>query len=290
MQLNTPTRIATSDLRSTELRTPWLEEQHDTVSSAAQRALPRDHLYAVSWAASPAEVREAQQLRYRVFAEELGASLQSEPSAHACLDRDRFDPFCSHLIVRATTVDQRGQVVATCRVLAPDAVQHVGGLYAESEFDLGPVRGLLPTTLEMGRVCVHPAWRHGLIVMAMWRAVGQQLAALKLDSVIGCSSVSVKGGAGFAVQLWNQLRATHLAPENRQVLPRISLPLSLPLPLTREPADEVAIPPLIAGYLRCGGKILGPPAFDAIFETADFPMMLNLADMPARYNKRIFGE
>lgn len=290
MQLNTPTRVAAGDLRSTGLRVPWLEAQNVSAVEVPQRQLPRNHLYSVGWAASSAEVREAQQLRYRVFAEELGASLPSVPSAHAGLDRDRFDPFCSHLIVRASTADQRGQVVATCRVLAPDAVQHVGGLYAESEFDIGPVRGLLPTTLEMGRVCVHPAWRHGLIVMAMWRAVGQQLAALKLDSVIGCSSVSVKGGAGFAVQLWNQLRATHLAPENRQVLPRIALSLSVPFPLTRAPVDAVAIPPLIAGYLRCGGKILGPPAFDAIFETADFPMMLNLADMPARYNKRIFGD
>jgi len=232
---------------------------------------------------SPTEVREAQRLRYNVFGEELGASLESLPSSLAGHDVDRFDPFCSHLIVRAAASDQRGQVVATCRVLAPDAVKQVGGLYTESEFDLGPVRDLLPTTLEMGRVCVHPAWRDGLIVMAIWRAVGQQLAALKLDSVIGCSSVSVKDGGGFAVQLWNQLRAAYLVPEDRQILPRIALQLP------QKPAAEVAIPPLIAGYLRCGGKVLGPPALDAVFETADFPMMLNLADIPARYTKRIFG-
>ncbi len=284
MPLNMPDVVATAELVSMGLRMASLGSQSGTSIKAPARASTRDPSYTVAWAASPAEVREAQQLRHRVFFEELGASLPTYGSGHADLDRDRFDPYCAHLIVRATGRGQRGQVVATCRVLAPDAVLQVGGLYAQSEFDLEPLCDLLPSTLEMGRVCVHPAWRSGLIVMAMWRAVGQKLAALKLDCVLGCSSVSVKDGAGFAVQLWKQLQTTHLAPANRQVVPRISLAL------TQRLAATVTIPPLIAGYLRCGGKVLGPPAFDAVFETADFPMILNLADMPARYNKRIFGE
>ncbi|MEO7107950.1 MAG: GNAT family N-acyltransferase [Rhodoferax sp.] len=254
------------------------------MSVFGSQAAKREPLYTVAWAVSPAEVREAQQLRHRVFSEEMGASLPPDASGDVGIDCDRFDPFCAHLIVRATGRGQSGQVVATCRVLTPDAVHQVGAFYAQSEFDLYPVRDLLPSTLEMGRVCVHPDWRSGLIVMAMWRAVGQKLAALKLDCIIGCSSVSVKDGGGFAVQLWNQLQATHLAPANRQIVPHI--PFGLPQKL----AAAVATPPLIAGYLRCGGKVLGPPAFDAVFETADFPMMLNLADMPARYNKRIFGD
>jgi putative hemolysin len=43
---------------------------------------------------------------------------------------------------------------------------------------------------------------------------------------------------------------------------------------------------LIKGYLKCGGKVLGPPAWDPDFGTADLPMMLDLADLPAAYRKR----
>jgi putative hemolysin len=284
MQLNMPIGAATAKLGSSGLRMPTFGSPFATPVAESVCAVTRDALYTVAWAVSPAEVREAQQLRHSVFSAELGASLPPDLSGQVGFDCDHYDPFCAHLIVRATGRGQRDLVVATCRVLAPDAVRQVGGLYAESEFDLDPVRDLLPSTLEMGRVCVHPAWRSGLIVMAMWRAVGQKLAALKLNCVIGCSSVSVKDGGGFAVQLWNQLQATHMAPSRRQVVPRIALALPHKL------AAAVATPPLMAGYLRCGGKVLGPPAFDSVFETADFPMMIHLADMPARYNKRIFGD
>ena len=70
---------------------------------------------AVSWARHQDEVTEAQRLRYKVFAEEMGARLAS---AHAELDVDMFDAVCDHLIVR----DQKTlRVVGTYRVLRPDA-------------------------------------------------------------------------------------------------------------------------------------------------------------------------
>ncbi len=49
---------------------------------------------------------------------------------------------------------------------------------------------------------------------------------------------------------------------------------------------DVEPPALIKGYLKCGGKVLGPPAWDPEFGTADLPMMLDLPDLPAAYRKR----
>ena len=51
----------------------------------------------VSLAAGDDDIRACQALRYRVFAEELGARLQS---AHPGLDVDAFDDYCMHLLVR----------------------------------------------------------------------------------------------------------------------------------------------------------------------------------------------
>ena len=36
---------------------------------------------------------------------------------------------------------------------------------------------------------------------------------------------------------------------------------------------------------RCGARILGRPAWDPDFNTADLPMMMRIADLPARYRK-----
>ena len=77
----------------------------------------------VSLARDAEELREAQRLRYRVFAEEMGAQLTS---AHSGLDQDEFDSVCDHLIVRDSRTDE---VVGTYRILPPERAERIGGYY-----------------------------------------------------------------------------------------------------------------------------------------------------------------
>ena len=51
----------------------------------------------------------------------------------------------------------------------------------------------------------------------------------------------------------------------------------------------VTAPPLIKGYLRCGAKVLGAPAWDPDFNTADLPMLLRIEDLPARYRQHFMA-
>src|SRR5438105_12958532 len=51
----------------------------------------------VSWAQHADEVREAQRLRFEVFATEMGARLDTWLPGH---DIDVFDEYCEHLLVR----------------------------------------------------------------------------------------------------------------------------------------------------------------------------------------------
>ena len=51
---------------------------------------------------------------------------------------------------------------------------------------------------------------------------------------------------------------------------------------------DVEAPALIKGYLRCGAKVLGAPAWDPDFNTADLPLLLRVDDLPARYRKHFF--
>ena len=41
--------------------------------------------------------------------------------------------------------------------------------------------------------------------------------------------------------------------------------------------------------LRMGAMVLGPPAWDPDFNSADLPMMLRLADVPPRYRRHFLG-
>src|SRR5262245_25885814 len=96
----------------------------------------------------PARVAQAQRLRYRVFADELGARL-----SRTGIDEDRWDAHCEHLVVRDAANDE---VVGTYRILPPLEAMRAGGYYAEQLFDLGQLDVLRERMVEVGRACVHP--------------------------------------------------------------------------------------------------------------------------------------
>jgi putative hemolysin len=241
--------------------------------------------FEVVWARDESEILEAQRLRYQVFAEEMGARLTPPVGTPAGLDVDVFDPFCEHLLVRAYGHDgEPGQVIGTYRVLTPSAAKRVGGLYSETEFDLTRLRSLRGKMVELGRSCVHPDHRSGGAIMALWGALAEFMVRNDLDTMVGCASVSMRDGGHYAASLWEKLRHTHLAPIELQVRPR------LPLPVAELEHDlEVDPPALIKGYLRCGAKVLGAPAWDPDFNTADLPMLMRIQDLPARYRRHFLG-
>ena len=237
--------------------------------------------FEVQWARDIDEVREAQRLRHRVFSGEMGAQLRPLTGSPAGHDIDHFDAYCEHLLVRANAT---GEVIGTYRVLTPDAARRAGGLYSETEFDLARVRPLLGTAVELGRSCVHPNWRAGGVVMALWGALGEFMLANGLDAMIGCASIGIRDGGHGAASLWTRLRETHLASPEWRVTPRLALPVD---DLRQD--LEVDTPALIKGYLRCGAKVLGPPAWDPDFRTADLPLLMRFDELPARYRKHFLG-
>ncbi len=250
--------------------------------------------FTVHWATSADDVRDAQRLRYRVFVDELGARLTPPPGTPAGLDADRFDAFCDHLLVRAAGDEchRRGAVVGTYRVLRPEAGRRAGGLYTETEFDLAPLRHVRSRAVELGRSCVHPGWRSGGVIMALWSALGHYMQQHRLETMIGCASMSISDGGVAARRLWAALQTRYLMSPEWRVRPYT--PLVLSHSDTSPVHDATAglpddTPPLIKGYLRCGARLLGPPALDQAFNTADLPMIMRLEDLAPRYRKHLLG-
>lgn len=220
------------------------------------------------------DILRAQRLRYQVFAEELGAVLDAAQG----LDRDVFDAFCEHLIVRERAT---GEVVGTYRLLLPEQATELGGLYSDGEFVLDRLDCLRPKLVELGRSCVRADHRSGAVIMLLWSGLGALLAGTPLRYLIGCVRVSIRDGGDFAASLYHRLARTHMADEPLRAFPRRRLELE-----RLDHGLDVVPPPLFKGYLRAGARLLGEPHVDGQFACADFPVMLDLAALQSRYQRR----
>jgi putative hemolysin len=235
--------------------------------------------YSVGLATGSSEVRAAQKLRWRVFADELGARLTSrEPG----VDQDGFDPYCDHLVVRD---DTSCEVVGTYRILSPEAARRIGRYYSEGEFDLTRLLLLRKGMVEIGRSCIHPDHRSGIVIALLWAGLARYMLTHGHSHLAGCASMSMADGGHAAASVFERLRAQYLAPAEYRIFPRLGLPIE---DLDSNRAAEP--PPLIRGYLRAGAWICGEPAWDPDFNTADFFLFLPLARLNPRHARHFFGD
>lgn len=218
------------------------------------------------------EIRAAQALRYKIFAEEMGARLSCrEPE----LDQDLFDPYCEHLIAQD---DATGEVVGTYRILPPQQAKRLGSYYADTEFDLTRLTSLRSQLVEVGRACVHPDYRNGATIALLWSGLANYMHEHGHQYLMGCASVPMIDGGHIAASLHRKLAEQHLSPAEWRATPRCALLLDR---LNNRLAPE--IPPLLKGYLRAGAMICGEPAWDPDFNTADFLILLPMRKVNARY-------
>ena len=239
---------------------------------------PKRPAFQITWASTPNEIKEAQRLRFKVFAEEMGANLAQNSEG---LDVDEFDAYCDHLLIR----DQETlKVVGTYRVLPPQKAQEIGRLYSDSEFDLTRLNHLRPKMVELGRSCVHADYRSGAVIMALWSGLAQYMQKHNYEIMLGCASIPMADGGHFAASLYNSLSEEQMAPTENHAFPR------LPLPLDKLNGGlDVEPPPLIKGYLKLGAKICSAPAWDPDFNTADLLTMLRLSEINPRYAKHFLN-
>jgi putative hemolysin len=248
-----------------------LQEHIEVLEVPEKKQRPQYH---VGLARTESEIREAQKLRYRVFADEMGAKLNNR---EAGVDADLYDPYCEHLIVRD---EAKGRIVGTYRILSPEAARRVGGYYSETEFDLTRLHHLRPRMVEVGRSCIDPDYRSGSVISLLWAKLAEYMVNNSYEYLIGCASISMADGGHNAANIFVQLIEENLVPVEYRVFPHSGLPYERLVT-----GQKCEVPPLVKGYLRAGAYVCGEPSWDPDFNTADLLVMLPMSRMSPRYLK-----
>ena len=228
----------------------------------------------VRLAETQAEIEAAQRLRYQVFAQELGAEIESDDGR----DVDPYDEHCHHLLAFD---DATGEVIGCYRLITEETAKKVGGWYSEHEFDLEPLKDILPQTVELGRACTHPDYRNGGLVMLLWTGLVKFMKDENLRFMIGCGSIEMRDGGSDAAGLYHALKDKYLAPEQWRVKPLNPLKWD-----SITPSENPPVPALIKGYLKAGAWFCGEPCVDEAFNCADVLIMMDINHLSDRYLQR----
>lgn len=229
------------------------------------------------------DLHAAQRLRYSVFVNELGG--QTSLTDHDLQqERDRFDPHASHLLLEDRSRPSGETVIGTYRLMDRSQARSAGGFYSAQEYDLSPLLAQDGQVLELGRSCLHPAYRRGSALLTLWQGVARFVIAQRIDHLFGVASFHGTASAAMAQPL-SYLYHTHRAPSHLRV--KAKGPTSTDMNML--PHDQIdrkaalaVLPPLMKAYLRLGACV-GDGAFvDHAFNTTDVCMIVDVAAMPPK--------
>lgn len=242
--------------------------------------------FTLKLADNDAEIQASQRLRYRVFVEELGASVDPE-SARLGVERDAFDPFFDHLLLIDNCHDDPDdRIVGSYRLLRGEVAAKGPGYYSSSEFDLSPIVASGRRAVELGRSCVDARYRGSIAMLLLWNGVAEYVLERDIEILFGVASFPGTDPAPFAPAL-SYLFYNHLAPEDirvRVLKDERAIPLNvLPRASVHEEDAMVGIPPLIKGYLRLGGVIGDGACIDAGFNTIDVCLIVDTNRMSKKH-------
>lgn len=219
--------------------------------------------FSVGLTHDPEEIRKAQALRYQVFGEEMGASLETnEPG----IDTDAYDVHCQHMVVRDNGTEK---IIGCMRLLTREGAAQAGGFYSASEFDnFENILNIPGSLMEVGRTCIHADYRNGAIMGLMWAGLAQTVNEQNVDYLMGCASVPLPNNRYNVI--FDRLLEKYSAPQEMHIDPKVKL--------NRDDisTDAAEIPALVKAYLRLGAQICGEPYWDADFKTADLFIVVDV--------------
>jgi putative hemolysin len=281
------------------MRATMLERKNNPVSGRALPATEREDVPSgavlgrigrleVRLARDLAEIAAAQEVRFRVFYDELGARRDAVTAVER-RDSDRFDSVCDHLLVLDTAI--RGpateQIVGTYRLLRQESAIAAGGFYSDEEFQLEALIARHPGRrfLELGRSCVLPAYRSKRTIELLWQGIYAYVGYYDIGVMTGCASFhgTVPAAHAEALSFLAQNCRADQEWDVRAVISRYHTMDLMPPEAVNPRSALAAMPPLIKGYLRLGARIGDGCVVDRDFGTTDVFIILPMEFVSERY-------
>jgi len=219
--------------------------------------------YVARIAETEADVRRAQRLRWLAFiagrgldrtgdGDGAGAGAGTEETG---ADADGFDPLCRHVLVEE---ERSGTLVCCFRLMVLEGGAEIGRSYAAQYYELSALADYRGRMVEMGRFCIHPAWKDPNILRVAWGAVARIVDEEGVEMLFGCSSFMGTETDTYR-DAFAMLKDRHLGP--KRWLPRVKAPdvFRFAQRLRRTKPDAKAamlrMPPLLRSYLMMGGWV-----------------------------------
>jgi putative hemolysin len=233
------------------------------------------------------ELRQAFALRFQVFQVEMVGSLETQG-----FDHDEYDLVSDHLGIFDL---KSGFMIATCRLNCSLFSNH---FYTASEFQCTSLLSRNETKLEIGRVCVHPDFRRGIILILLWRAIAEYMGRTESKVLFGCSSVMTENVHDAAL-LYRYLRDEgkvrpdpFIRPSEKYHSQEFDVLVSNNIQKLTENERvfaKMALPALCRSYFDIGCYVASPPAFDKSFKCIDFLTVLESDELNARVKRKMVG-
>lgn len=228
------------------------------------------------------DIRAAQDLRYRVFYEEMGAIASSETAALK-LDWDIFDDVADHLVVIDHALG--GSVIGTYRLMRRPAAEIFGGYYSAREYDISKLIAFPGEIMELGRSCVDERYRTRATMMLLWQGIAAYAFRHDIQLMFGCASLPGSDPARHAMAL-SHLHHNHRAPD--RLRPRALDHRYVEMEMLGSDRVDTrqaiaGLPPLIKGYMRIGGWVGDGAVIDRQFNTTDVCIVVHTASVTNKY-------
>ncbi|MCB1359031.1 MAG: GNAT family N-acetyltransferase [Maritimibacter sp.] len=229
-----------------------------------------------------ADIRAGQRLRYAVFVAEMGGD-GPMVDHEAQLECDALDERVDHLLLFDKAAPGT-PAVGAYRLMRPEMLRPGETFYSAGEYDLSALTGSGRRLLELGRSCVHPAYRGGPGLMRLWQGLLAYVERHEIEVMFGVASFHGTDPAPLAPAL-SLLHHRHLAPPDLRI--RAIGDNARPMDLMPEAdidraAAMRAVPTLIKAYLRLGGFVGEGAWIDRPFNTIDVGIVVDIARVPEK--------
>jgi putative hemolysin len=207
-------------------------------------------------------------------------------------DTDRFDPMCHHIVVEEI---RTGTIVCCLRLLPLTGGAEIDQCYSAQFYELSALQAFDAPMVEMGRFCIHPAYRDPDILRVAWGAMTRYVDDTGVEMLFGCSSFKGTEADSY-MDAFALLRDKHLAP--KRWLPRVKAQnvFQFGRRLGRtDPNRRTAMqgmPPLLRTYLMMGGWVSDHAVVDPDLNTLHVFTGLEISAIPparARFLRGMAG-